>query len=386
MKSATVKLDYRLDEETKRIVGFASAEIVDVEFTEDTIRFTVHDEADPQTVGRRIQRLIEAERKGRGSEEEVLYERRTRASFLDMEQLLASGLVRSWGEGLLSLNGPALRLYHFLDERFVELLREYDPKLRKYPVLLPVPTYARTKYLSTSPQYAMFCSPVKESVYDLAPLPSRIAQGDIRDLLGTPAFALSPSACFHLYEELRDAALMEPSVYSFRQNVFRNEGRLNWKELYRLRDYTVREVVFIGDESYVHTVREDLLQKVLSLLDRIGLDYAVKVASDPFIVPEMQKYKEIQRRSRIKYELRIPVGVSTEVSCASFNLHGSSFSSSFNFTVEGAEHTVSGCIGFGLERLVLAFLAQFGCDPGRWPDEVKQAMEENAMGRLSKQV
>lgn len=32
---------------------------------------------------------------------------------------------------------------------------------------------------------------------------------------------------------------------------------------------------------------------------------------------------------------------------------------------------MTGCVGFGLERWVIAFVSQYGVDPNNWPQKVK---------------
>ncbi|MBW4080404.1 hypothetical protein [Paenibacillus sp. S150] len=362
-----------MDDELRRIVGFASEEILSIRFVGKHIQLTVQDGAEVRVLDN-IHKLVDAYNRVPFTEEEVLYAETKKKQFYSEEELLASDLISRCGEGLISLNGVAARLYQFLDECFIRLLEGYHPQLRKFPVLLPLETYASTKYLTTSPQYAMFCCSVRESILEVNTLQKHVVEGNITSLLTHPQYAFSPSACFHLYEELRGSTLPQNSVYTFRQNVFRNEGRFNWGELERLRDYTVREIVFIGDEDYVYGFREELTGKLLSLLRQLGLDYEMKVGSDPFIIPEMQKYKALQTRSKVKYELKVAKGRATAIACASLNLHGVSFANSFGFEVLGTEPTVSGCVGFGLERWVLAFLSQYGNDVAHWPDFVQQGL------------
>jgi hypothetical protein len=41
-----------------------------------------------------------------------------------------------------------------------------------------------------------------------------------------------------------------------------------------------------------------------------------------------------------------------------------------NISTATGEPANTGCVGFGIERLALAFLAQHGLDPKRWPTAV----------------
>ena len=54
----------------------------------------------------------------------------------------------------------------------------------------------------------------------------------------------------------------------------------------------------------------------------------------------------------------------------SSNLHGLTFSKTFN--ISGDDWPVhTGCLGFGLERLVIALVAQHGVNPISWPEKLK---------------
>ena len=66
------------------------------------------------------------------------------------------------------------------------------------------------------------------------------------------------------------------------------------------------------------------------------------------------------------------MGETEKLAVASFNLHGFNFTRSFRISVNGTE-TVTGCVGFGLERMVLAFLSQYGLESSRWPEEVRRS-------------
>ena len=89
-------------------------------------------------------------------------------------------------------------------------------------------------------------------------------------------------------------------------------------------------------------------------------------------MPTMQGYKRIQKFNKVKYELGMYVNKETTVACASFNLHGTTFSSKFKFHAENTDVTESACIGFGIERIIIAFLSQYGTELEKWPVKVKE--------------
>lgn len=199
-----------------------------------------------------------------------------------------------------------------------------------------------------------------------------VVKGDRLDILSQPCFALSPSACFHVYAEYKNQVLGQNMLITFTQNVFRNEGRLNFKEVGRLRDYHVKEIVFLGDEDYVASKRNEAIDKVCLLLEEWELDGNISSSADPFVLPKMQKFKKIQKREKIKYEVQLYYNEKETMAVASFNLHGGAFTHAFNIKLNGNKEAVTGCIGFGLERWVLCFLARHGEDVTHWPEKVRE--------------
>ena len=94
------------------------------------------------------------------------------------------------------------------------------------------------------------------------------------------------------------------------------------------------------------------------------------ITYDPFVVPSMQKFKKIQVQEQSKYEMQLAWCKAKYLAVASFNLHGTAFTDPFNIRLNGCEKPVTGCVGYGIERWVLAFLSQYGLDMANWPKEV----------------
>lgn len=91
---------------------------------------------------------------------------------------------------------------------------------------------------------------------------------------------------------------------------------------------------------------------------------------------KMIKYKKYQKMEKSKYEVRVSYDKDHTLAAASLNLHGTAFTSPFHIKVKGVDNPVSGCVGFGIERWILVFLAQYGTDSACWPDEVKKFIRQ----------
>ena len=111
-------------------------------------------------------------------------------------------------DGMISLSNKALFLYEFFNDRFLNMVYsefkgECDIVEKLYPVLLPISAYKKTGYLKRTPQYAMFCCSVCENMNVLNELDKRM-ENNYKDIIRNPEYALSPSACFHVYEEYKN--------------------------------------------------------------------------------------------------------------------------------------------------------------------------------------
>ena len=110
----------------------------------------------------------------------------------------------------------------------------------------------------------------------------------------------------------------------------------------------------------------------MEFIRKMNMEAYITVAADAFIMPKMIKYKKYQKMEKSKYEVRVSYDKDHTLAAASLNLHGTAFTSTFHIKVEGTDYPVSGCVGFGIERWILVFLAQYGTDSACWPDEVKK--------------
>jgi seryl-tRNA synthetase len=87
-----------------------------------------------------------------------------------------------------------------------------------------------------------------------------------------------------------------------------------------------------------------------------------------------------QRLLELKYEVRLEVAPARTIAVGSFNFHDRHFGSSFGIRGDAGEPVYSSCIGFGLERLVFAFLCQYGISPDDWPVAVREALAQQGGG------
>lgn len=370
MKKIEICVDIGIDlKEIAKTIGFISEKISSVEVKDNIIFLEIPLDMEKEIrekVTYYLQEFVTV------SEKKVVKYQKNEARKYYSDEIY---YTYSSAEGSVSFVGNAFFLYKYFDEMFLsfcEKIKNANFIEKLYPVLLPIEEYIKTGYLNTSPQYAIFCAPVEEDFSILKDVNKAINEINLKGILKEPKVALSPSACFHVYPEYKNRTLIKPELISFTQNVFRNEGRFNFQEFGRLRDYHVREIVFIGDNEFVYSTRDEILKQSINFIKELNLNADVTNSSDCFVMPKMQKYKNIQLMESSKYEMHINYEEKKQLSVASFNYHGTSFTYPFNIEMVDCQETVTGCIGFGLERWVLAFLSQYGNDVEKWPNMIKE--------------
>jgi seryl-tRNA synthetase len=187
---------------------------------------------------------------------------------------------------------------------------------------------------------------------------------------------VSPAVCYHLYFSLADHPLPDGKLIATAVGkCFRYEST-NLTSLERLWDFTMREVIFVGPKDFVLENREKSRKFMQKVFEEIGLVYRVETANDPFFVGEFRKQAAFQTAFQLKYEIRasLPFKDAT-LAVGSYNYHQDFFGRHLNITLPDGGPIHTGCTAFGLERIVYAYLSQYGLDPKKWPKPVREAMK-----------
>ncbi|MGC0313454.1 hypothetical protein [Kitasatospora acidiphila] len=292
-----------------------------------------------------------------------------------------AGEVVEMGEGLYATGELLTSTLAALDRRLAALAVDGFGAVRyRYPTLVPTSVLRKAGYLDAFPQFLMTASHFRPDVdtYDafvtgLAGAPDEAAHIDRHsEHLG---YCLPPTMCFHTYHQWRGRQLgPEPTVVTSRGKSFRYESRYR-HAMERLWDFTIREIVFLGDRDTVAEQRRGFLAATCGLVEELGLAGRVEVANDPFFCNDLTPERVLaQRMMELKYELRLPVEGGRTVAAGSFNIHGATFGTAFGITLPGGEPAHTACVGIGLERLSYAFFCQHGTDPDRWPATVRSLL------------
>ncbi|MBM0231718.1 hypothetical protein JNW91_07515 [Micromonospora sp. STR1_7] len=293
-------------------------------------------------------------------------------------QLAAAGMVAEMGEGIYATGALFHEVLSGLDRRLHDLaVGEFAASAFHYPNLISTDTLRRAGYMSSFPQFLMTASRFRSDVDTYDSFASGVASVDdigqhIEEHSEHLGYCLPPAMCYHVYQHLQGRGLAEgPIVVTTRGQTFRFESRYR-RSLERLWEFTMREVVFIGERTAVAEQRRRLMSAVGDMVTELGLAGQIEVANDPFFFNgQIAEYVRVQRAMELKYELCLPVEHGRSVAAGSFNIHGEKFGSAFGITLADGGAAHSACVGFGLERFAYALFCQHGVDLDAWPDDVR---------------
>ena len=288
--------------------------------------------------------------------------------------LTERGELVCFGRGRYGFGPKLVALMDYFDREARRMASMFEAEARQFPSLIGADVLDRCRYLTNFPASLNLVSHLRE---DHAVLQQFASSGHWdgnhlafdRDGLSQIECLLSPSVCFHWYMWLRDTELTRPRAITALGKCFRYESS-NLSGLERLWDFNMREIIFVGEADYVLNARNRLVDASAQYLDELGMAYEISSASDPFFVDSYAVQAAYQQGFDLKFELLAPLPYSgKKLAVGSINYHQDFFGRSFAIrTPAGPAHT--GCLGFGYERLALAFLAQHGLSETHWPDPV----------------
>jgi seryl-tRNA synthetase len=171
---------------------------------------------------------------------------------------------------------------------------------------------------------------------------------------------LNPALCLHTFPLYENAQLPPGRVdaVTVTGSCFRDEsGNLNNAE--RLNEFRMREAVFFGEPKALDRIHAELVGALIALGELLGWSFRVETASDMFFNENADRQLLSQLLSDNKLELLIDIpSVGREVACASINRHHSHFATAFGIRELEDRYAATMCVGFGLDRLLLAMVDQ----------------------------
>ena len=273
-------------------------------------------------------------------------------------------MAAKYESGQSALSGELLNLFHELDSLFRLWAAESQAGEYLFPTFIPAAALAKLDYFRSFPHLVTFPVALEASEENL----KRFTGGEPMDASGVLHFSnlapardvLTPAACYHFYLNFQGEVLDRPRFVTTRAVCFRREAE--YIPLQRQWGFSMREIVCLGTAEEVKDFLAKYQERVGRFFKEIGLPVEWKEATDPFFNPSKNPKYLLQKLDPVKTEMvfqdRLAIG--------SINFHRNYFGEAFGITREGKE-AFSGCVAFGIERWIHAWLTHFGPRAGDWP-------------------
>lgn len=379
MTALDYKLSADLDDKAKSFLVSSierSYDTRDVAIADGTLTATFEEEVSQERFSELMTRLLYI---SRSINQDVLYENKVEHAYSEnpMPHLLECGDVTKIADGLFLFQGMFWKVFQGLHEYVKVLAKKYAAVEQEYPALWPVDLFKKINYFKEFPQQVILATTVKNSFEARTSFAERYAGDQDYETVSTAehladcAYGLQPAVCDVCYYALSHARDYENRIYTTYNKVFRNE-RSKTDSLDRLMAFSVRDIMFVGDEAFVLDVRQRLIEDLSAFLKLLDLNCRIETANDPFFTNDTAMKSVFQNASNLKYELLARLNHSGEyIAVGSINLHLDFFGKAFDVSLPDGSSVHSGCIGIGFERLAYALYCQLGHDVERWPSDLR---------------
>jgi hypothetical protein len=295
-----------------------------------------------------------------------------------MPELLARRELVQEGPGYFVI-GPLLTgVVNYVEERLLAVAKDMGASPYRFPALIAPNYLEKVQYFRNFPHSLTFATHLRENLPDIQRFSCDAVMHDGRISVDHQLYApvpamLAPTVCHHLYLTMNACRIEGPGITATAHgNCFRYESR-NMASLERVWNFTMREIIFVGEEGYVTSCLEEVRNRIRPLLQDLGLTYKVMTANDPFFIGTFRDQAAYQAAFELKYEIQALLPYKGDsIAVGSYNRHGDFFGRTLDIQTYDGSPAHTGCVGIGFERLVLAFVSQHGLDLKDWPAVIRE--------------
>lgn len=293
-------------------------------------------------------------------------------------ELVARGDVFEHGPGIVSLSGNMLSLCRALDRRLLEFASSQEARDVELPITTSLKTLNQADFFQRTPQFAQFMCTLREDSDKILDFAAKVSEADrceaFADCLNPPQCMCRSAICLSSYPMFQGRTLtpLDFSALTVFGKAFRNEAA-NVATLERLYEFSMRELIFVGDKEYVAARLDRCVRWFIGFMESCQIKGTIEAASDPFFAQEIKALRFYQLAEQAKFEVRWHNPWSgNSVSVGSINNHGTHFSKAYNIRLADGRIATTGCVGFGYERFVFLVLSQYGWDRDQWPEALRE--------------
>lgn len=242
-----------------------------------------------------------------------------------------------------------------------------------FPPVIPRWVFERTDYLRSFPNLTGSVHSFSGDDRLHADLLARLDnEEDWTSVLEPSEVVLRPAACHPLYPTCAGSLPRGGRHFEISGWCFRHEPSADPT---RMQAFRMHEFVYVGAPDTAVSHRDRWAERGLEVIEQLGLEAEVVVASDPFFGRAGRMLSASQRDQHLKLELVTPImSADRPTAVASANCHEDHFGAAFGILTADDAPAHSSCMGFGLDRLALALLRANGLDPSRWPATLRRLL------------
>lgn len=297
-------------------------------------------------------------------------QRRFRQALIEAGLLIPTGV-----DGLYGRSADFEAIADGLNAAIGALGADQQAEVMRFPPAMARQDFEASEYLKSFPQLAgtvhSFCGSDRDHHRLLARLDAREEWADQQR---PTRVVLTPAACYPVYPVIAARGALPPQgrVVDVLSYCFRHEPSVDPA---RMQLFRMREYVRLGTAEQIVAFRTQWIERGSALAQQLALPWRLDLANDPFFGRGGKIVADGQREQKLKFELLIPIhDDAPPTACMSFNYHKDHFAEVWPLRTADGGRAHTGCVGFGIDRLILALLRHHGFALARWPGQVRELL------------
>jgi len=328
------KLDKEILGQLSYSIYFIDKKIMNVKIEEDTLVIE-HESKNDEVIKEKVNELIERYSNNEFAfKKNIAYNNSIEVPYKDniMKILIEKKIIKELDLGVYIFREPFISILQFLDDYIVRnIAKEFNAKHEYYPVVINAQTLNKTNHFTSFPEHVEFVTHLQEDLDLIQSFITEVQNSDgwkedidldLNKYMDTPQYMINPATCYHCYEGLQGEKIDEEGmVVTAVSKVHRYESK-NHRQLGRLLDFTMREVIFVGKPNFVKDNRMKSLEMIYNIAKEWELDFWIENANDMFFTKDYQVKASFQRSNDMKYELKMNIPyLDKAIAVTSSNFH-----------------------------------------------------------------
>ncbi len=289
-------------------------------------------------------------------------------------ELVAHGLIIPVGVLGAFGRGPVFEdVLERLDQAIMRLAENDGAETMSFPPIVNRSIIERTGYMDSFPHLAGCVHSFYGKELQARELGERAKAGQpYAEMLGMTDVMLTPAACYPVYPVCAGTLPEGGRLVTIVGWVYRHEPS---EEPTRMQAFRVREYIRLGSPNEVVAWRDTWLERGVDFLLALELPATSNVAADPFFGRGGKMMAAGQVEQKLKFEVLVPViSLEEPTALCSFNYHQDKFAAAFDIRTNDGAVAHTACLGFGMERMVMALFKAHGFEIDAWPASVRERL------------